>query len=148
MILPIALTMAAAATLVNIWLGSRVARLRVAHRVSIGDGGVEPLVARMRAQANFVENTPLFLILVALIELARGSELWLWIVGALFILARICHGFGMDGGRLRRLRVVGMITTALVLVGLTVVALVAAYSAQPQRRAIEAPLQSADAGRR
>jgi uncharacterized protein len=148
MILPIALTMAAAAALLNIWLGGRVSRMRLAHKVSIGDGGVAPLLARMRAQANFVEYTPFFLILLALIELAVGSKPWLWIVGILYVLARICHGLGMDGGRLRRLRVIGMMTTALILVGLALVALVLVYQARPQRPGIEAPLHSADAARR
>jgi uncharacterized membrane protein YecN with MAPEG domain len=148
MILPISLTIAAAATLVNLWLGGRVSRMRLAHKVSIGDGGVAPLLARMRAQANFVEYTPFFLILLALIELGVGSPLWLWIVGALYILARICHGLGMDGGRLRRLRTIGMMSTALILVGLMVVALVLAYSAEQQRRSFEAPLHSAEASRR
>jgi uncharacterized membrane protein YecN with MAPEG domain len=148
MILPISLTIAGAATLVNLWLGGRVSRMRLAHKVSIGDGGVAPLVARMRAQANFVEYTPFFLILLALIELGAGSPLWLWIVAALYILARICHGLGMDGGRLRRLRTIGMISTALILVGLMVVALVLAYSAEPHRRSFEAPLHSAEANRR
>ena len=76
--LPITLTMAGAATLLNLWLGQRVGKMRVAHRVSIGDGGQEPLITRMRAQANYVEYTPFFLILLALIELAAGSQLWLW----------------------------------------------------------------------
>jgi uncharacterized membrane protein YecN with MAPEG domain len=147
MILPISLTIAAAATLLNIWLGGRVSRMRVAHKVSIGDGGVQPLVARMRAHANFVEYTTFFLILLALIELAVGSKPWLWVVGILYVLARICHGLGMDGGRLRRLRVIGMMTTALILVGLALAALVLAYKAQPRRHGIEAPLHSADARR-
>ena len=53
----------------------------------------------MRAQANFIEYTPFVLILIGLIELAEGSQLWLWIVGVVYILARIAHGFGMDRPR-------------------------------------------------
>ena len=70
MILPITLTIAGAAALLNIWLGPRVGQMRLAHKVSIGDGGNEALIARMRAQANFVEYTPFVLILLGLIELA------------------------------------------------------------------------------
>jgi uncharacterized membrane protein YecN with MAPEG domain len=128
MILPITLTMAGASTLVNMWLGFRVGQMRRAYKVSIGDGGVEPLVARMRAQANFVENTPFFLILVAGIELAKGSQLWLWVPAALFILARILHAFGMDRRPGNKLRLVGMVTTALILLGLAAYALALAYS--------------------
>ena len=72
MILPITLTIAGAAALLNIWLARRVGQMRLTHKVSIGDGGNEALIARMRAQANFVEYTPFVLILIGLIELAEG----------------------------------------------------------------------------
>ena len=108
--LPITLTIAGAAALLNIWLGRRVGQMRLTHKISIGDGGNEALIARMRAQANFIEYTPFVLILIGLIELAEGSELWLWIVGVVYILARIAHGFGMDRPRPDplRLRMIGI----------------------------------------
>src|SRR3954451_22906466 len=118
MILPITLTIAGASALVNIWLGMRVGRMRAAHKVSIGDGGAEPLVRRMRAQANFVEYTPFFLILVAGLEMTRGPSLWLWVPAALFVLARILHAFGMDRPPGNKLRMVGAMTTGVILLGL------------------------------
>ncbi|HEY0414728.1 MAG TPA: MAPEG family protein [Allosphingosinicella sp.] len=129
MILPITLTIAGAATLLNMWLGRRIGQLRMAHRISIGDGGNEALIARMRAQANFVEYTPFFLILLGLIELAVGPQLWLWIVAALYILARIAHGLGMDRPRPDplRLRMIGIMTTALILLGLALFAIALPY---------------------
>jgi uncharacterized membrane protein YecN with MAPEG domain len=129
MILPITLTIAGAAALLNIWLGRRVGQMRIAHKISIGDGGNEALTARMRAQANFVEYTPLVLILIGLIELAVGSKLWLWVVGVVYILGRIAHAFGMDRphpDRLR-LRMVGIVVTMLVLLGLALYAIVLPY---------------------
>jgi uncharacterized membrane protein YecN with MAPEG domain len=132
MILPITLTMAGAAALLNIWLALRVGRMRHVHRVSIGDGGAEPLIARMRAHANFVEYTPFFLILLGLIELASGSPTWLWAVGALYILARLLHAFGMDRPPGNRLRMIGAIATALLLVGLAGYALVLPYLQRPR----------------
>ena len=126
-ILPITLTIAGAAALLNIWLGQRVGRMRVAHKVSIGDGGHEPLITRMRAQANFVEYTPFFLILLGLIELAIGSQIWLWIVAILFILGRIVHMFGMDQPPPSRLRMAGIIVTMLSLLGLALYAIALPY---------------------
>jgi uncharacterized membrane protein YecN with MAPEG domain len=125
LVLPITLTMTGAATLLNMWIARRVGQVRIAHKVSVGDGGNEALARRMRAHANFVEYTPFFLILLALIELARGSELWLWGVGALYILGRILHVFGMEGKT--RLRTIGILVTMLVLLGLAVYALVIPY---------------------
>jgi uncharacterized membrane protein YecN with MAPEG domain len=129
MILPITLTIAGAAALLNIWLGRRVGQMRVTHKISIGDGGNEALIARMRAQANFIEYTPFVLILLGLIELAEGSELWLWIVGVVYIGGRIAHGFGM--GRPSpdplKLRMIGIITTLLILFGLALYAIALPY---------------------
>lgn len=125
--LPITLTMAGAATLLNFWLGGRIGRLRVQHKVSVGDGGVEPLLRRMRAQANYIEHAPFFLILLGLVELATGPSLWLWIVGILFILARILHGLGMDRPSPSPMRTIGMIATALLLLGLALYAIAIPY---------------------
>lgn len=129
MILPITLTIAGAATLLNIWIGRRVGQMRMTHKISIGDGGNEALIARMRAQANFVEYTPFFLILLGLIELAIGSALWLWIVAVVYILARIAHAFGMDrpSPDPLRLRMVGIVITLLVLFGLALYAIALPY---------------------
>ncbi len=129
MLLPITLTIAGAAALLNIWLARRVGQMRLAHKISIGDGGNEALVARMRAQANFIEYTPFVLILILLIELAEGSRLWLWIVAMVYILARIAHGFGMDRPRPDplKLRMIGTLVTALILLGLAVYAIALPY---------------------
>ena len=127
MLLPIALTTAAAAALVNLWLGWRVGQVRIAEKISIGDGGNPRLIARMRAQLNFAEYVPVVLILIALIELARGSPLWLWIVAMLFILGRILHGFGMDGWRPGR--ATGTLTTMLTMLGLAGYGALLAYGA-------------------
>jgi uncharacterized membrane protein YecN with MAPEG domain len=124
--LEITLIIAAAAALLNIWLAVRVGRVRTSEQVSVGDGGNEAVIRRMRAHANFVEYTPFFLILLGLVELAWGSNIWLWGAAILFILGRIAHGFGMDG--IGKLRAFGTISTLLVLLGLAIYALVIAYS--------------------
>ena len=77
MVLTVTLAAAAAAAIVNLWLSIRVGQVRHQAGVSIGDGGNELLVRRMRAHANFIENAPLVLILIACIELARPDTQWL-----------------------------------------------------------------------
>ena len=116
MILPIALTTAGAAALINLWLGVRIGRVRIAEKISIGDGGNPRLVARMRAQLNFAEYAPIVLILIGLIEMANGTHLWLWVVAAVFILGRVLHAFGMDGPMLSRQ--VGIGSTYVIMIGL------------------------------
>jgi uncharacterized membrane protein YecN with MAPEG domain len=120
-LLPTTLALAAAAVVINFWLGMRISQLRSARHIFMGDGGNELLAARMRAQANFVENTPLALILIALVELAGRGSWWLAIVGALFMLGRVAHAFGMDG-KFRAGRPIGMLTAWGAQLGLAVVA--------------------------
>jgi hypothetical protein len=127
--LPITLTIAAAAALINLWLGARVSQLRFRHKVSIGEGGNPQVATRMRAHANFVEYTPFFLILLALVELSQGSKTWLWGVAIVFILARLAHPFGMDRQAPNKLRVIGMLLTWAVLLGLAIYALAIPYMA-------------------
>ncbi|MFM9851539.1 MAG: MAPEG family protein [Sphingomonadaceae bacterium] len=116
MILPITLTAAGVAALINIWLAIRCGQVRTKEKISVGDGGSEALIRRMRAHANFVEFTPFVLILIAVVEMASGTSTWLWIVAGLYMAARIAHGIGMDG--VGKWREIGIIVTMLVLVGL------------------------------
>lgn len=124
-ILPISLTIAAGAALLNLWLTIRVGRVRTREKVSIGDGGNEFLTRRMRAHSNFVENTAFVLILLALVELGIGSSLWLWGVGALYLVSRILHALGMDGMLWGRMA--GTTITMLTQLGLALSALAIVY---------------------
>jgi len=128
MILPITLTIAGAAAILNIWLAIRVSTVRVKNKVLIGDGGNPLLAARMRAQLNFVEYTPLLLILMGLIEFARGTHNWLWAAGIIYIIGRVLHPFGMDRQSPNPLRAAGILTTWIVLLGLAIYALTIPYT--------------------
>ena len=126
MLLPTTLSLAAAAVVINIWLAIRVVRLRFARRVIHGDGGAALLMQRMRAQANFIENVPLTLILIAAIELTGRGATALAAVGAVFMLARLAHAIGMDLGRPNAARGAGMAVTLIVQVGLALYAVLIA----------------------
>ena len=124
MILPTALTAAGLAALINLWLAIRCGQVRTKSSISIGDGGDEALIRRMRAHSNFIEFTPIVLILIGLIEYAAGTSTWLWAVMAIYMLGRVAHGIGMDGvGPLAKGRMVGTLITMLTTVGLGLYAL-------------------------
>jgi uncharacterized membrane protein YecN with MAPEG domain len=122
-VLPVTLAAAAAAAVLNLWLGIRIGALRTALQISVGDGGSEALQRRMRAQLNYVENTAFVLVLIAAIELAGAGGQWLAYVAALYFIVRIAHAFGMDGGKAQVGRMIGTLVTMLVQIGLAVVAI-------------------------
>jgi uncharacterized protein len=125
MILPITLTAAGAAALINIWLAIRCGQVRTKEKISVGDGGSDALIRRMRAHSNFVEFTPFVLILIGLIEMANGTSTWLWVVSGVYLMARLAHAFGMDGND--KARGAGIAITMLVLVGLAGFAIAIPY---------------------
>lgn len=130
MMLPVTLTIAGAAAILNIWLMIRIGQVRSSEKVSVGDGGNEKVLRRMRAQANFIETAPFILILIGLIELTSGADqspTWLWIVGGIYLLGRVAHGIGMDDGKFGKGRMIGTIITMLALLGLGGYALVIPY---------------------
>lgn len=127
-VLPITLTIAAACGLMSLWLAFRVIVLRRREKVSIGHAGNDALLPRMRAHSNFAEYAPLFVILLGLLELAVGSQSWLWLAGAGFVLARVAHAIGMDRPAPNALRMGGMIGTLLLLAGLAGYAIAVAYA--------------------
>ncbi|MFW2850574.1 MAPEG family protein [Sphingomonas sp. TX0543] len=128
MLLPVTLVLAAACGLINLWLGLRLVRGRM-QGVMIGDGGRPEMLAGMRAHANFVENAPFVLILTGLIELARGPSLPLWVLTAVFVLARVAHPIGMLRASPNGFRAGGALATWTVTAILAGWALVIAYQA-------------------
>ncbi|TMM50517.1 MAPEG family protein [Qipengyuania marisflavi] len=122
MILPITLTSAAAAAIINLWLSVRVGQLRGSLKVLHGDDSGGPLTRRMRAQMNFVENTAFVLVLIAAIELSGRGQPWLAYVAGAYMLGRVAHGMGMDGEGPTKPRMIGTLITMLTQLGLAVVA--------------------------
>lgn len=136
MLLPVSLTLTAIAAFINLWLAIRVGKTRMSEKVLHGDGGCPPLAKRMRAQANFIEYTPIILILFALVEMAFGTSSWLWLLAFVYAFARIAHAFGMEADKPHPARAAGIMITFLVTIILAIAALYAAYGSM---RALEAP---------
>ena len=117
--LPITALYAGLLALVGVVLQQLVGRERMRTEISIGDGGDPQVLAAMRRQANFVEQVPLALILLALLELNGASAAWVHALGAILLVARIVHPFGIDASNMRYpTRAIGAIGT----LGMVVVA--------------------------
>lgn len=126
MILQTTLCLCAASAIITFWHILRIGQLRTREKVLHGDGGHALLARRMRAQLNFVESTPFVLALIMAIEMTGKAGTWLAVVGAVFLLGRLLHAFGMDLDRTNALRAAGTIITILTLLGLAIVAVLIA----------------------
>ena len=124
-LLPTTLAFGAAALVINFWLGMRCGQIRSREKIGIGDGGNDLLIRRMRAQANFIEQVPLTLLLFGALELAGKCPAWLVALGALFLLGRVAHAFGMDDS-FKPGRAIGMLTGMVLQLALVVMAIGAA----------------------
>lgn len=82
------------------------------------------LTEAIRAHGNFSEYAPIFLILLALMEINSNSGLWLYIAGGIFTLARVFHSYSIlvhepKTGSLK-LRVAAMILTFIPILSISV----------------------------
>ena len=99
--------------LMAIGLGATAGVYRGNAGISFGDGGDDELRMRMRRHANFVENAPLALILIGLLEI---QSIPVWAVhglGGAVVAGRALHAYGFSGGVTSPMRGIGAGITAL-----------------------------------
>jgi uncharacterized membrane protein YecN with MAPEG domain len=80
----------------------------------------------MRAQSNFIESAPIFLLLLLALELSGANRAALAVIAAIFVLVRIAHPIGMEGAGRRRWRMIGAMGTGVTTMALVLWALVCA----------------------
>jgi uncharacterized protein len=73
----------------------RVTALRSANGTSVGDGGNAALLQRIRQHGNCAEWASFILILMILAEGMGAPSFYLHISGALLLIGRIAHPFGL-----------------------------------------------------
>ncbi len=111
--------------IMSIILSSGAGLLRGRTGVSIGDGGSPELLLAMRRHGNFTEFVPLAVILLALLEVNGVGALTVHILGAVLVIARICHALGLKADNVANpLRGIGAGATALATVVMSVWAIV------------------------
>jgi len=76
-------------------LAINVSRLRIKHKVSLGDGGNKCLMAAIRAHCNALEQLPIFAIVMIALTFLGASTILLSTLVIGFSLARIFHAYGM-----------------------------------------------------
>lgn len=81
--------------LIYLVLWFRVSSVRGALNLSFGDGGNVELLQRIRQHGNCAEWSFFVLILMILAEGMGTPAMWLHISGALLLIGRIAHPFGL-----------------------------------------------------
>ena len=106
--------------LLFIWLSWKVIVERRRSKVGFGDGGDPDLQRAIRVHANFVEYTPLAIVLLAFIDVMGAGDRLVHGFGAALVVARVLHaqGLGTNAGYSRG-RYFGTLGTWLVIAGLS-----------------------------
>jgi uncharacterized membrane protein YecN with MAPEG domain len=106
--------------LLLVLLSVRVSMARRHHHVALGDGGKPEVMRAMRAQANYVEYTPTFMIVLGALAYVREPSWMIHALALIFLAGRIVHAWAMtqDGPAQARGRAGGMtLTWAALIVG-------------------------------
>jgi uncharacterized protein len=83
-------------------------------KIALGDGGNLAMSVAMRRHGNLLENAPFAILLLALAEIAGLANPWVHGLGALLVVSRLLHPFGITiANPMGALRIVGTVGTHL-----------------------------------
>lgn len=94
--IPITMLFAGIMTIFVVLLQINVIRQRVSGEVSLGDGGNKSLERATRAHGNAIENVPLTLIMMGIIEMAGAPEMAVEVFGIALVVSRLLHAIGIQ----------------------------------------------------
>ncbi len=115
MVIEITAFYAALLVAVLIFLTTRIGVKRAKTRISILDGGDRQVAVEMRRHGNFVEHVPLLILLMAIVEVNGGNQVFLHVVGSALVICRIAHPIGLHYDHVQTpLRMIGSVGTSLI----------------------------------
>lgn len=86
---------AGALALIGVALAANAARTRGRFGVGLGDGGKPELLQAIRMHGNFIENAPIALVVLLVLELTGTASWLLHTMGAALLIGRILHAWGL-----------------------------------------------------
>jgi uncharacterized membrane protein YecN with MAPEG domain len=81
--------------LILIFLSIKIIQNRRSSKISLGENGDDFLRRKIRAQGNFIEYTPIFLIMLLLVEMAGLNKYFIHFFGIIFMVGRLTHAYGI-----------------------------------------------------
>ena len=109
-----------AALLAIVWfaLFSGVGMLRGKLNLTLGDGGKPEMILAGRRYMNFVECTPLALLLLVMVDLNGAPANWVHALGIILVASRVLHPFGLNIEKMNTpQRILGAGGTVFVILG-------------------------------
>ncbi len=104
--------------LLGLVLWFRVTKMRAELGVSIGNADNPTLHERIRQHGNFIEWTPMVLLLMMIAEGNGAGAVWLHAAGGLLLVGRLVHPFGLKAANASHpLRYVGNTASLLATLG-------------------------------
>ena len=121
--LPITAFVAAVCAIMLLVTGIDTVRQRLRAKVAFGDGGDDKVIRSSRSHGNLAEHAPIVILLIGMLEMAHASHVALMGIGAVFLLGRVAHIFGLhtpsEPGKAPIPRQIGVITTWATLLALS-----------------------------
>ena len=99
--------------LLGVVLTLQVGRLRGQKRINLGDGGDPEMIAAIRAHGNFMEFTPILLLLIYLGSDLHGFRVTA-VLAVVLVVVRVLHAGGMLG-LIPKGRLLGAVGTTILL---------------------------------
>ncbi|HEX4199553.1 MAG TPA: MAPEG family protein [Caulobacteraceae bacterium] len=85
------------------------------HGPSLGESSELDVTRAVRRHGNLAENAAIFIACAALLEMLGGGRLWVGLLCAIFLVARLLHAFGLSlKNTVNGFRVVGVVLTVAV----------------------------------
>jgi len=107
--------------LLYLGLTINIIRYRLKFQVGIGSNGNKTLAKAIRVHANFIEYTPIAMLLLASYEINGGSASVVHSLGALFLVGRLLHVKGLSSSiGITIERRLGMLSSFIVIATLAV----------------------------
>lgn len=132
--LPLTTGATAVSTLGLLALSIPVSVRRMTTGIKVGAGADPSLENRIRAQANYVEYVPLFLIALGITEHSGAAPIAVSTAIGLMLAGRLLHALGMLTQAPMRPRAIGIVLTwaaLIILAGALILALMTANDASP-----------------
>ena len=117
----------ALSAIILIFLSIKIIQNRRSSKIVFGDEGDNFLQRKIRAHGNFIEYTPIFLIILILVEMDGLNKYFIHFFGIIFIAGRVSYAFGISIAEIKNrnfiFRQTGMFSTFFCLSSLALILL-------------------------